>query len=436
MTDPLQAAPVGAGFRRVFAALCMLALLTGASIGSAETASDAFAEASAAFSQQQYAAALNGFETARMAGMRGPAIEYNIAVCYYKLGNFAAADIAFGQLGERYPAMRPLAEYNRGLALLKLGRTASARAAFQQALSGGDSNIVLLANTMLRGLDDEVPKAAPASRSQEWFKIFDIAVGHDDNVALLEQDSLPAGLSAGSPYTEAFAQIGGPIGALSAWRLDASAYLAKYTDTSAFDQNALRLGGTYRFSWLGWQIESGPYWTRSALDGDGFERRLGVALRMRRPVADAFNMTLQTGYEDIDELESRFAFVAGSRAFVRAGFLRPVEAGLWSLDYRYEQNDRAAAGVSPRRHSLAFAYRHRFSRHWSGEARYAYRGSQYGDLPVPRNEDLSLAGVAALRDLESGWQLVARYELSDNDSDDPLYAYRRQRVSVSIGKAF
>jgi len=421
------------GWKVAPAALCGLLLASIPPAGLSQTLSETFATASAAFEREQYSVALAGFEAARTAGMQGPAIEYNIAVCHYKLGQYVLAEAAFADIAGRYPAMRHLASYNRGLALLKLDREVAAREAFEQARSSADSSISALASAMLNRVSGEVQNAA---RPREWFKLIDLAVGHDDNVALLEQANLPAGLSTDSPYMELLAQLSGPSSASSPWRLDASAYFVKYSDASAFDQNALRLGATHRFDWRGWRVESGPFLSRTSLDGDGFERRLGASLRMRRPIAEALDLTLLAGYEDIDDLESRFAFVAGSRVFARAGLHRPTEAGSWSFDYRYESNDRAAATVAPERHGLSVLYRRRLSSGWSGEAGYAYRSSRYEDLATPRDEDWSSVSVTVIRELASGWQLLLRHESSDNDSNDALYAYDRQRLAVSIGKVF
>src|SRR5690606_9566114 len=189
--------------------------------------SEHFAAGSAAFSAGDYAKAAAEFEAAHAAGMSGPAVQYNSAVAYYRLGDFAQAADAFRAVAERYPQMGALAEYNLGLALLKQQRPDEAHAAFERARQGGDPTIAALAARMLAREGDDLRDAL---RAPAWVKLFDFAVGYDDNVALIEESSLPAGISTGSQLTEAFGLISGKLGPHEAVRLDASAYLVRYRD--------------------------------------------------------------------------------------------------------------------------------------------------------------------------------------------------------------
>ena len=100
----------------------------------------------------------------------------------------AAAD--FDDLGHRFPAMRGLAEYNRGLALLGLARAEEAREAFLDAATYGDEKLAGLAAEQLRELGETAPPPAPASA---WYGSVELGVGHDDNVALVDEVTLPVG---------------------------------------------------------------------------------------------------------------------------------------------------------------------------------------------------------------------------------------------------
>ena len=72
----------------------------------AQTSSELFGQAEAAFEQEDYARALERFESARAAGMAGPALAYNIAVCLYRLERWSESEREFARLAERYPGMR------------------------------------------------------------------------------------------------------------------------------------------------------------------------------------------------------------------------------------------------------------------------------------------------------------------------------------------
>src|SRR5690242_4254141 len=102
-------------------------LLVGGAVGAQPPQSNAFAAGSAAFQQGDYSRALDLFQSARGGGTDTAALEYNIGVCQYRLGEYAQAEATFGTLAVRYPAFHALAEYNRGLALLALQRRNEAR---------------------------------------------------------------------------------------------------------------------------------------------------------------------------------------------------------------------------------------------------------------------------------------------------------------------
>src|SRR5690606_24689524 len=147
-------------------------------------------EASEAFAEGDYAAAAARFDAAKEAGMEGPAVDYNRAVSYYRLGNFAEAERIFRELAAAYPEMRPLAEYNLGLTLMRQARPVEARQAFERARAEGDAAVAALADAMLERTAPEEP-IAPA-RKAAWIGLFDFALGYDDNVALVDESSLPA----------------------------------------------------------------------------------------------------------------------------------------------------------------------------------------------------------------------------------------------------
>jgi tetratricopeptide (TPR) repeat protein len=176
----------------IFAALA-LAQTAGAAAESA--ASERFAAASRAFAEQDYRRALADFQAALDLGHEGPAVHYNLAVCYYRLGEYVRAEQAFRELAREFPEMRDLAEYNLGLALTRQGREAEARGAFEQARNGNDERVAALAAAML----ERLTAAEVAPRAESWMRLIDLRAGYDDNVALIDAASVPAGRSTESP---------------------------------------------------------------------------------------------------------------------------------------------------------------------------------------------------------------------------------------------
>ena len=399
----------------------------------APAASGRFAAGTRAFEAQDYRRALVEFQAALELGADGPAVRYNIGVCHYRLGEYALAAAAFTELAERHRGMRDLAEYNLGLALTRQGRAAEARAAFERAHGGVDDRISALAAAMLERLGRS--ESAPARSA--WAGLVDLRLGQDDNVALIDAASLPAGQSTESAFSELLLHIGGTLGDARAWRLDASAYLVTYPDAAQFDQAVVHLAARYALRAGNWSIAAGPHYSRATLDGDGLEQHAGVSVDARFTV-DAAPVTLavQWAHDEVDGIEPQFSYVEGKRDQLR--FLADVRLASGRLigEARFERNDRAAAGVSADRERYMARYRRSLSDVWTGEIVYEHRTSEYARLALPRKEVRRQIGFDVTRDFPSNWQLIGQYRYAESSSNDPLYAYERHRFAAGISKLF
>lgn len=421
--------------RQVITVTALLTLVFGLSHRpvAAQDAETLFAAASAAFEESDYLQALALFQDARDAGIQGPSVHYNIGVCQYRLGDYAGAESAFRTVADGYPAMRGLALYNLGLVRLRQERDAEAEQLFSQARDDRrDPKVTQLAAAMLR----RMTPAAQATRPPRWRSIADINIGYDDNVALIDEASLPAGRSIDSAFTELFGVISGPLTNIPGFRFDGSAYAVRYADAGEFDQIALRLGGAYQWTAADWYIEAGPHLNRSTLDGDGFEQRLGADLRLWRALTSTASLSISFSHHEIDNIDSQFAFIEGSRDQVGVSWDRRARSGRVTLGYDLELNDRDDANVSPTRNRIWARYRYSASPQWAADVQFSLRSSRYDELAVTRNEDLADLSLSYIRNLSDGWQLSGRYRWSDNDSNVDLFAYSRNRLTIGLTKNF
>jgi hypothetical protein len=395
-----------------------------------ETARQRFAAGSRAFENGDFREALADFEAAIAAGEQGPAVHYNLAVCYYKLGDYRRAENAFKDLAQRFPAMRALAEYNVGLALTEQDRRAEARDAFERARAGNDVQIAALATAMLERLAP--PSEAPSVR--RWTRLIDMRVGHDDNVALIDAASLPAGRSTDSPLAELFAYFSGPVGARP-WRVDASAYVVTYPDAGEFDQHVVYFGTAREWRAGDWYFDVGPGLSHATLDGDGFEQRVGVLMNARR-VAGNVTFSAQLAHDDIDDLEPRFSYVDGTLDQLALVIDSTLRSGRIIATYHVERNDRTDPGVSADRDRYVLRYRRFFNAAWTTDFMYEYRTSDYTELSPARDEERRQLGIDLARNVSSKWQIVMQYRLGDNESNDAAYTYDRHRVSIGLSTTF
>jgi len=394
-------------------------------------ASDHFAEAARAFGRGDFRAALNEFEAARALGNDDAATHYNIAVCRYKLGDYSGAEAEFRMLARRFPAMRALADYNLGLSLMRLGRTTEARASFESARVDGDEKVAGLAAAALARLGAASPPSASGNASS-WTRLLDLSFGYDDNVALIEETGLPSGQSGASSFAEAFGYFSRYVGRDSDWRLDLTGYLVDYADTPEFNQIAGRVAGIREWRRGRWRVGVGPHYGRTTLDGEGLEGLLGASIDARYSLGSRSSIRVRWLHEEVDDLSPQYDYLAGRHDQSRLTY----EIGRVRLGYERDQNDRTGAGVSSDRDRYLIRLDLPLPLPWYGDIGYDYRSSLYSELAVPRREDRHQLAFSLRRGFGADWQLELRYLYADNDSNDPLYTYQRQRVAAGISKLF
>ena len=419
--------------RRVWRHVVAVLLLVGGAAGAQPRPPDAFAAGSAAFQQGDYARALRLFQDVRAGGIDTAALEYNIGVCQYQLGDYVQAEATFGELAARYPAFRALAQYNRGLALLALQRRDEAGVAFGVARAEGDERLAALAATALTDLADtqQTPMGA------HWTGYFSAALGHDDNVALVDELSLPANVSADSALTEVLGYASRQFAAHVPLRLDLSGYAVRYAEDHAFDQNTLRVDALFQWT-LGQaaRLEVGPYFANSTLDGDGFERTLGAQVRAVRTFGERLVFDVRFIYDNIESPTARFDFISGTRERLRFGVERSDADRRLRVAYEFESQDRADPSVSPDRNRLSLNLSQRVGGHWFIDGGLAYRTSRYAGLAVARNERLAELTLGARRELNRGWLLNLDYRWANNDSNVAVFGYTSRRVTAGFSRAF
>jgi hypothetical protein len=395
----------------------------------ADVAED-WASGQQAFAAGDFESALLYFEMARDAGQGGVAVHYNIAVSQFKLGRFEDARRSFGYVAANYPKMRGLAEYNLGLVERRLGDTAAARQHFIVAwdLSAGDETLQSLAAAMLDELE-------PPQRA-DWYGAVGLRAGHDDNVALRDSLGLPAGVTAESPMADLFLSGGvNPPGFGGLW-FDGSVYAITYPDADDFDQSEFRLGGLYAWRPGDWRLETSAHFVYGTLGGTGFEREIALGARAVRYVGEHGALDLHYRYDDIDEDDPLFAGIAGSRQRLDLRYRWYRDDHTVILRLGAENNDRADPGVSPSRTRFQADYRYQPSNGWGFEAGLGLRASDYDDLDVARTEDLATISAALTRTIANVWLLALQYQYSENDSNDPVYSYERNLITLGVLRTF
>ena len=384
------------------------------------------------FQKGDFNSALRHFEAAKNSGLEGPALHYNIAVCYFKLEQWAAARAAFRHIADRFPKLEGLAEYNLGLVARRVGDESAATAHFLRAYekSPEDQTLRILASKRLREL-------APVTVSPAaWHGAIGMQVGFDDNVALRDETGLAAGTTTDSPVAEFFGSVKGPLGRVSGAGVEAGLYIVRNFDADEFDQTQVYGGAAYDWQGDTWQANAGVQFGLGTLGGDAFDRKVGVHASATGFLGTDASLRVLLRHDDVSDADALYAGIAGSRQQIRVRYRWYSGSHRWTLRYRGESNDRADSGVSPDRNEIGFDYRYQPDAGWGYEGGIAARSSDYDDLPEPRSEDLTTAHVAMTRTLRDNWLLSLEIRYSDNDSSDPAFSYDRSQIAIGVVKPF
>lgn len=391
-----------------------------------------WASANQAYANGDFTLALQHFDAARRDGLDGPAVHYNIAVCYFKLAQYGPSRNEFQLIINRFPGMRGLAEYNLGLIDRRLNNTESAVGHFLAAhrQAGDDQTLRILASKRLRELEPEI-RSAP-----KWAGAVGVRIGFDDNVALRDQTGLPSTVTSETPTTDLFASIKGPYNGVSGFRVDGSVYVVKNFNADEFDQSELQGGVMYDWRPGDWRLQVGLHGSAGSLGGDSFDRKFGGNFRAIRYLDEKSELGLSYSYDDVQDANSLFAGIGGSRQQLEGKYRWYSNERRFVFRFRHEENNRVDAQVSPTRTSLSLDYRFQPASGWGYEGGLSFRNSRFDETAVLRDEDLFTVRAALTRVINSNWLLSFNYQHSNNDSSESIFSYDRNIISVGGIRVF
>ncbi|WP_150112664.1 tetratricopeptide repeat protein [Marinobacter nitratireducens] len=437
-------------FKRM--AVCLLCLVFSATATSQtdDKARESLAAGIAHFQSGDLDAARDEFLRAEALGMRSISLSYNLAVVYYRLGEYELAERRFRSLLTTDD--RALAAYNLGLVALARGEQRVARAWFSEVSEGGAAPNKLQQMAKVQ-LDRLAADNVPAGHRGQGSGVLNLAGGYDSNIAGLPDGELS---SKGGSFAELFAVGSYRVDSFNGntLGLEGSAYGRRYPDDSGYNSSLVR-GSVFLFEPLseGYR-EAELTVSQSWFSGQSFETRYGLeGKRGWRPCAiEDANCSIAlavariqgaSNYDAYDGQRYRLTLAAGK------------QIGHWRLDsqYRWDMEDRRDLSVgdqfyslSPQHHRLRIAASVPVSSNLlaglSGSFRYSrYRDSHtidtVGGLVTERRTDRRLSTtIFAEQWLNNRWLVRADWQYRRSDSSIALYDYRRHTVMLSIEGIF
>jgi lipoprotein NlpI len=176
-----------------------------------------------AFKQGRYEAARDHFSTAYAAGNRSPTLLYNLGSTQFKLGDYAAAHDSFAHIAND-PTWGALSLSNLGLIAERQHDADAAQLNFKAAYDAASSDKLreLAAMKLAKSPAEQTAK----KKEPDWYGIVSLAAGYDDNVVLLNDQSLENVSHKQDYFGEALASASGFVrGDIDhGWRADFSGY--------------------------------------------------------------------------------------------------------------------------------------------------------------------------------------------------------------------
>ena len=401
-----------------------------------------------AFKQGRYVDARELFTRAYDAGRRDPTLFYNLGSAQFKLGDYTAAYESFEQIGDD-PTWGPLAQYNLGLIEDKRRNSAKAQQHYRVAHATAPSDkLQQLAALKIVG-------PAPATHTDnEWFGIVSMAGGYDDNVVLLNDQSLIGVSNKQDNFAEALASVSSFVqgNVERGWRADVVGYYRGYRDLNDFDYGAATLGLTYNTMTPTAQWQIGARANAQFVGADPYTTTASVRAQLLRRIGSyGLRVRNDTGYVDgADE----FGYLSGWQNRLSVQLERRFGALAGRLGYDLELNDRHDStttteffSYSPTWNRIYADVTRTLSDRFDVQVRAEYQIGRYADenieiqpdgstVTAKRDDDRVSASLRATYHLSLAWDAFSEYAYSNNSSNFGQYEYTDNQFMIGIERLF
>jgi len=424
----------------------MLIALTSFSSSLLAASSDAFKLGAKAFNKGEYATAVESFKKAEAQGLKSPALYYNLAGSYYKLGKYDKARTYFEKV-RQYKNMKSLAEYNLGLVALKQNDKKTAKKWFRSvAKNSRDKKLVALAESKLKG--KKSPKN-PRWVSKKWSAYLSGALGYDNNV-----NFAPLGIT--SEKSDSFSEVSALVDYLfsgdrkNGWLGEAYFYNINYLNENIYDEYEYGAGIKKNLQLnQKWQTYYLLDMSKINYGGEDYQTIIKLGAEAKDSLSRNKQLYFRYSYEDIKSDKAIFDYLEGWRQKFRVEYRLYRKKAHARVYYELELNNRndliippprLAAGIysySPTRHTLRGRYTSKLSREWQLIGDLAYRASAY---PVTANQDRQddryRAAVYADYRFRKNLKLRAKVGYTNNRSTENIFAYKRTVYSLGLSALF
>ena len=401
-----------------------------------------------AFKQGRYEEARQRFAREYDAGVRDPTLLYNLGSAQFKLGDYPGALHSFEEVAND-PKWGALAQYNLGLIEDKLGNVDAAQRHYRVAYETAQSD--KLRELASFKISD---RPTPSNDDDDWFGIVSLGGGYDDNVVLLNDQSLVDVSNESDYFAEALASASGFVQGNEerGWRADAVGYYRGYRDLNDFDYGSTTLGMTYNTMTPTAQWQFGARANAQFVGGDAYTTAATARAQLLQPLG-AYHLRVRNDLDYVDGAD-HFGYLTGWQDRISVQIGRRVGAYALRAAYEFEWNNRRDSNTS----TEFFSYSPIWNRFYAEavrsftdalelELRAAYEFSRYDDENVEvepngavstaaRDDDRVTAALRVTYHAFDPWNVFGEYTYSNNSSKFSQYEYTDNQVMLGVERPF
>lgn len=417
---PIPLKPVRPNPRRIAALLLsMLAVQEHAAVW-ANDAEQSFDQGVALTRSGDYAGALPHFLRAQASGDDSARLAYNLGVVYYRLARHAEATRAF-ERATQDAELRDLAQYNLGLVAMASGDRERAERWFR--LTAKQASALALRSLAVRALSEGLGLAAPAMPRAARGSLA-VLRGEDRNVLI------PVGAISDLPssqrdhFWEARAGWSDTLSRVQpALRYRLAGLAIEYDEIGDADIALAEAGIDWRGP-IGLEAAVGMQWV-----GDrSYQSSLDLRAQLPLWKSEHTRVALDGQYTGVEPGSERARDLQGSQQGL--GFTADAIGAAWALTlaYRYLDNDRRAAALSPQQQRVSLRLRSRLGP-WTARVWTRYTDSDY---PTGRNDEATEFGADLGLRLDGRWEWLVEATRMDNRSNRGGHAYDADRFCAGL----
>jgi tetratricopeptide (TPR) repeat protein len=400
-----------------------------------QSESSAFQDGVTAFKQGNYESALHFFHQAESLGFEKPSLYYNIGVSCYKLGRYQEAEEAFRKTAT-FPQMAPLAYYNLGVVAEKQSDHKKALYWLQKSYDNAeadDVNLRVLAANALGQIKDKTDSSA-------WASYVSAGLGYDDNVELVSDSDVLQTSNMDDLFLDMYLftrrSFAGDSSASGSY-FQSSIFYLKYAEVNEYDTGSADLALFYWKQAGSYQLEGGGGYYYTIIDGQSYEQSPMISLQAKRSLWASTYFRLRYRLNYLDVLDSDYDYLTGWRHRTMAELSRSWGKSFGYLAYTLELNDRDDEDYSPTRHLFAAGLDVKPLDNVGVNLYVAYRASHYDIASFDdRNEGRFDSSLNLTYFLVNGWEISCKLEHTHSESNDDLYDYKRNAVTLFFARSF